>query len=386
MEQIYNDINNPASLSSPQNLYNEIKKTDDNVKFKHVEDFLASKNSYTLHKVRKHKFKKRYFMFTRPGQYLLSDVTYLTTYSTNSAKYLLIFQDGFSRYIWCYPVIDLKAITIIKCAKDVLSQSPYKFIKFFSDKGQEYKSKKFLQFLKSEKIQPYNTFSNVKVGTIEIFNRTLKRKIAKYVTHFNKENILKVLPQIIDTYNRTKNRGILFRRPIDIFLETDKEKLFDFRGQLYKQKAQDIGIIKIKFSPGDTVRIKSATRQFSRAIDTINTSELFKIHEVLQTVPPTYKLTDLDNEIIEGAFYAEELTKAIDTGYYDIEILKTRKHKGRKEFLVQFINYPSSATRWISEKDLKKKNEHETCKSFEKFYIENSCNVSFREISLFQKY
>lgn len=353
MEEIYSDLTNPASLSSPKNLYDEVRKNDDQVKFKHIEDFLASQKSYTLHKVKKHKFKKRFFMFSKPGDYLLSDVTYLTAYSNTSAKYLLIFQDGFSRYVWAYPINNLKAETIIKCTQDVLSKSLYAVRKFFSDRGQEYTSKKFLSFLKSKNIKPYHTYSTVKVGTVEIFNRTIKRKIIKYVSHFNDENILDVLPRIIETYNVTKNRGILFEKPLDIYVNNNKEKLIDFRGRLYKWKAKNIGIIKSKFVVGDTVRIKAATRTFSRAIDTINTHELFKVAEVLNTIPPTYKLTDLENKPILGSFYNEELTRAVDTGFYDIKVLKTRKRKGQKELLVEFINYPDSVPRWIPERDIK---------------------------------
>ena len=353
MEEIYTDLTNPASLSSPKNLLRELKKTDDEVKLKHVDDFLAGKNSYTLHKVKKHKFKKRFFMFSKPGDYLLSDVTYLTAYSTSSAKYLLIFQDGFSRLIWAYPVNDLKAETIIKCTKDVLSKSLYKVRKFFSDRGQEYTSKKFLKFLKTQDIHPYHTYSTVKVGTVEIFNRTIKRKIVKYVTEFNKENILEVLPQLIETYNSTPNRGILYEKPLDIYLENDLEKFLDFRGRLYKWKSQQVGVIKAKFAEGDTVRIKAAARTFSRAIDTINTPEILKISQVLDTIPPTYKLVDLENEPILGTFYNEELTRANDSGYYDINVLKTRTRKGKKEYLVKFINYPSAPTRWIPERDVR---------------------------------
>ena len=188
---------------------------------------------------------------------------------------------------------------------------------------------------------------------MEIFNRTIKRKIIKYITEFNKENILDVLSQIIDTYNSTPNGGILFRKPIDIYMEHNLDKFLNFRGMLYKWKSKQIGVIKAKFSIGDTVRIKAATRTFSRAIDTINTPEIFKVSKVLHTIPPTYKITDLENEPILGSFYNEELTRVIDSEYYDINILKKRTRKGKKEFLVQFINYPTTKPRWIQENDLK---------------------------------
>ena len=38
--------------------------------------------------------------------------------------------------------------------------------------------------------------------------------------------------------------------------------------------------------------------------------ELFKVNEVLKTQPPTYKIEDINGEIIEGKYYEQELLKS----------------------------------------------------------------------------
>ena len=38
--------------------------------------------------------------------------------------------------------------------------------------------------------------------------------------------------------------------------------------------------------------------------------ELFKVNEVLKTQPPTYKIEDMNGEIIEGKYYEQELLKS----------------------------------------------------------------------------
>ena len=37
---------------------------------------------------------------------------------------------------------------------------------------------------------------------------------------------------------------------------------------------------------------------------------MFKVNEVLKTQPPTYKIGDINGEIIEGKFYEQELLKS----------------------------------------------------------------------------
>ena len=38
--------------------------------------------------------------------------------------------------------------------------------------------------------------------------------------------------------------------------------------------------------------------------------ELLKVNEVLKTQPPTYKIEDINGEIIEGKYYEQELLKS----------------------------------------------------------------------------
>ena len=37
---------------------------------------------------------------------------------------------------------------------------------------------------------------------------------------------------------------------------------------------------------------------------------MFKVNEVLKTHPPTYKIEDINGEIIEGKYYEQELLKS----------------------------------------------------------------------------
>ena len=66
-----------------------------------------------------------------------------------------------------------------------------------------------------------------------------------------------------------------------------------------------------KYSVGDMVRIYQWKQDVGKKGYTHNwTFETFKIKEINNTAPYTYKLVDKNNEIIQGNFYNEELTKS----------------------------------------------------------------------------
>ena len=60
--------------------------------------------------------------------------------------------------------------------------------------------------------------------------------------------------------------------------------------------------------------------------------------------PPYYKIKDLNDEILKGAFYGEELQKVVKTdNLYKIEsILKKRKSGKKQKYLIKWSSFPDS--------------------------------------------
>ena len=72
------------------------------------------------------------------------------------------------------------------------------------------------------------------------------------------------------------------------------------------------------------------------------------IDEIQWTNPITYKIRDLNGELIKGTFYREELQKT-DQEIYRIEkVIRKTKDKA----LVQGKGYPDEFNSWVSLKDL----------------------------------
>ena len=66
-----------------------------------------------------------------------------------------------------------------------------------------------------------------------------------------------------------------------------------------------------------------------------------------------YRIEDLGGEEILGTFYEDELQAVDDSGVYRIEkILKTKKVKGQKYYLIKWRGYPDSFNSWEPESNV----------------------------------
>ena len=67
---------------------------------------------------------------------------------------------------------------------------------------------------------------------------------------------------------------------------------------------------KPKLKVGDYVRNADKRNIFSKGYTSNWNRELLKVNEVLKTQPPTYKIEDINGEIIESKYYEQELLKS----------------------------------------------------------------------------
>ena len=68
--------------------------------------------------------------------------------------------------------------------------------------------------------------------------------------------------------------------------------------------------IKPKLKVGVYVRNVDKRNIFSKGYTSNWNRELFRVNEVLKTHPPTYKIEDINGEIIEGKYYEQEIMKS----------------------------------------------------------------------------
>ena len=155
-----------------------------------------------------------------------------------------------------------------------------------------------------------------------------------------------ILPELIKTCNNRYHRTIKMK-PIDVNKTNEK----CIKNNFY---TYDITNKKPKFKINDIVRINSKRRElFDKPTGNIKWSEeLFKIYKINKSNIITYKIKDLNNEIIKGIFYEKELQKTRNDGdeYIIEKILKTNKNK----IYVKWRGYNSSFNSWIDKNSVTK--------------------------------
>ena len=144
----------------------------------------------------------------------------------------------------------------------------------------------------------YSTYSDLKAVFIERFIRTLLHIINKPMFINGDGNWVNILNDAVVTYNNNIHSTINMT-PVDASNNPDKvNNTFSFKN------------IKPKLKVGDYVRNTDKRNIFSKGYTSNWNRELFKVNEVFKTQPPTYKIEDIDGEIIEGKYYEKELLKS----------------------------------------------------------------------------
>ena len=202
-----------------------------------------------------------------------------------------------------------------------------------------------LKFFEDHNIKIYYTNSNLKAVVIDRFNRSLRELMVKEFVKNNNTVWYNILPKLIKFYNNRYHNTIK-DRPININLSNEKY----IKNTIYKYNVTN----KIpKFKINYIVRISLKRRElFDKPSDNIKWSEeLFRIHSINKLNVITYKITDMNNEIIQGIFYEKELqlSKMKDNDLYVIE--KIIKKVGDK-YLLKWRSYDNSFNSYVNENDI----------------------------------
>jgi hypothetical protein len=307
-------------------------------------DILANE----LHKVAKKKYDVRPVNVLFCDEVWAIDLVDMIEWSklNKGFKYILTIIDVFSKYAFAVPLHNKTGQTITDVFSTIFEKRTPK--KIWSDAGKEFYNKTFESLLKKYNIVLYSTYSNNKSVVVERFNRTLKTSMFKMFTKNNNRIWVDILPQLIDDYNN-KIHSTIGMSPTDalkmINYETVLENTLKARPRLIRKKP--------KFKIGDVVRVSRVKNIFEHGYIANWSQETFDIVKVLNTNPITYKLKDMNGEILEGSFYTEELQKTqLKNTLLIEEIIKERTVKGKKQYYVKYLGMSKKFNKWLDEKDL----------------------------------
>ena len=179
----------------------------------------------------------------------------------------------------------------------------------------------------------YSTCSEVKSVVAEIFIKTLKNKIYKYMISISKNVSIDKLDDIVNKYNNTYHITI-------------KMKPADVKPRAYIDSSKEIYHQDPKFKIGNMVRLSKYKIIFAKGYVQNWSGEVFVTKKVKNTVPWTYVIGDLKGEEIVGTFYKNELQKTNQKNFRTEKIIK---RKGNKLY-VKWKGYDSSFNCWIDKK------------------------------------
>jgi hypothetical protein len=153
--------------------------------------------------------------------------------------------------------------------------------------------------------------SQYKAALVERFNRTLKAKMWRHLTHGNTRKRHKVLPQLVSAYNKSHHR-MIGMAPNDVGEDNEM--------QLWRRnETESSAIKKVSVKVGDAVRLSKVKRTFEQGYLPNWTEEVFTVVSVSNSNPPQIKVKDYDGNVIEGSFYIQEVQVVDKPEVYRIE-------------------------------------------------------------------
>ena len=338
LSQVYYNPKRTGGLGGVERLYRDVKKDGKyDISRAQLKKWLMKQDTYTLHKpARRHYRRNRVIVggIDELWQMDLADMQSITA-DNDGYRYLLVCIDVFSKFVWVIPLKNKTGPVLVTAFKGIL-ESGRKPQKIQTDQGTEFFNKHFKALMKEEEIQLYNTYNETKASVVERVIPTLKTRMWRYFTAKRTRRYIDVLPDLVDSYNRSKHRSIQ-KKPINVTQNNEREVWHTLYGERENKEP-----IKYKFEVGDQVRISKMKRTFEKGYLPNFSKEIFTVSQQIPRRPPVYKLKDYDQEELSGTFYNEELQKVIKEdgclrGRKDIE--KTWKRKKQRSFC-QMVRVP----------------------------------------------
>ena len=257
-------------------------------------------------------------------------------------KYIFTNIDVFSKIAYAYPIKSKKIQDIKACFQKIFKNDKPKFI--WSDKEPSFLSKEMQQFFKDSNVKIYHTNSHLKAVVIERFNRSLRELMMKEFVKNNNTIWYNILPKLIRIYNN-RFRSTIKMKPVEVDKNNEKyikENIYTYDKTTRIPRFKINGLVRIYLKRRPIFDKPSSNIKWS--------GELLKIHSINKSNVITYKIKDLNDEIIEGIFYERKLqkTKNISQVYIIEKIIRRNKNK----YLVKWRNYSNDFNSWVDKDDV----------------------------------
>lgn len=352
----YNTPGHPTAFAGLQKIYKYYKGQFTHNEIKHQ---LTGSGIYTTHKETHKGLRNPYYLVRRRQQFQIDliDVRDLKTKNDN-VTFLLACIDGFTKRAWVIPLKNKSAVTVLDGFKSIMKEIRVPPETLISDQGTEIKNQLFRDYLARIGTKQWFPQNETHAALVERFNKTIQSLIYKYITSTeatkHSGRYIDVLQKLVDSYNQSYHT-LIKMSPDNADLPENHDNVYIAHNARYIKINKKGKSVKIQYKVGDMVLIKNNKSKFTRAYDQLFLNETYSIHSINTHMPVvTYKLSDMDGEVLEGTFYNNELsrTKYKKDGLFLVESIldkRVRTLKGGKkveESLVKFKGWSNKFNTW----------------------------------------
>ncbi|EGT44476.1 hypothetical protein CAEBREN_31470 [Caenorhabditis brenneri] len=308
-----------------------------------VEKILENIEAYTKHKPVRFKFPRLKTTASGIENSIQADLADVSRHKQHNdgVTFLLVCVDVYSRMFYVVPLKSKHGVQVAEAFEKIFSKFKAPPIYVYTDFGKEFYNTHVKRYFESLSIRHCTPKSEIKCAMAERANRTLKARLAKYMTFKYNWRYIDVLQKVVNAINHSINRSIK-TAPVNVengdFTNVDTRTL-----------------LKRKYKVGDHVRIYAKQGTFDKGYEERWTQEVFVIKQIYPTNPVTYLLMDQNGEEIDGKFYYYEMTRVLydkNQVYRIDKILKKRKYSGKKQVLVQWEGMPTTFNSWVDESEI----------------------------------
>nr|CAD2188770.1 unnamed protein product [Meloidogyne enterolobii]CAD2197783.1 unnamed protein product [Meloidogyne enterolobii] len=356
LDRLYKDVNSPTCFTSIDPLLREARRFDKNITREDVKEYLATQNTYTLHRKVVRKYSRMHTL--APGLHTewQADLSIFDRISGQNRgfKYLLVCIDTLSRQIFVEPVKSKHSANMIEAFKKLFSRIKIVPWKILTDQGIEFTAKDVQKYFNSLEMEHFSMHTSPQwhAGMAERANRSIKERLYRYFTENRTLKWIDIIQDIVSAINNSHNSSIGMC-PTDVTYENAE----GLRTKLKEQAIEEFAPKRWKtnnFSVGDKVRIEKYKHIFQKGYLPNFTNEIFKIIKIrlVSHQPPTYKICDRDGEQIRGWFYANDLClvkehRSNDKLYNIEKILRKRKISNEYHCFVKWKGYSANYNSWV---------------------------------------
>ena len=269
-------------------------------------------------------------------------------------RYLFVILDAFTRFMWCYPLKNKEGASVLAVLRRWLDEDGADhFATMTVDGGLEFFNARVKSFLAQRHIRLELADFYSKAAIVERANKSLQSLLYKYMTENSTKRYIDALPALVTTYNQRPHRTLKGMSPAEADLPENEAAVLAIHAKRYA----DVPKGTVRFKVNDVVRVKKQAKPLTPASRSYNpqfNDEYYYIYAISSHLArPLYKLkTTASSELIQGGFYANEIT-LVGGDTWKIEKILRRVRRGRRRLaLVRWQGFSEQWDSWIPEGDI----------------------------------